>query len=79
MVDAVAARGDPIAAATLAARPCLHPRRWPAMRRMPAVRLAGRGVTHPSVARIGTLSVESAAAGVDQGTETIVAVLARPG
>ena len=44
-----------------------------------AVLLAGRGVTHPAVAHIGTLSVESAAAGADDDTEMIVVVLARPG
>jgi hypothetical protein len=41
--------------------------------------LAGLGVTHPALAQIGTLSVDAAAADVEEGTEMIVAVLARPG
>ena len=79
MVDAIAARGDPIAAATLAALAVLAPAGLASYAQDAAVRLAGGGVTHPAVAQIGTLSVESAAAGVDEGTEMIVAVLARPG
>ena len=79
VVDAIAARGDPIAAATLAALAVLAPARLASYAQDAAVRLAGGGVTHPAVAQIGTLSVESAAAGVDEGTEMIVAVLARPG
>jgi hypothetical protein len=79
VVDAIAARGDPIAAATLAALAVLAPAPLAAHAREAAVLLAGRGVTHPALAHIGTLSVDSAAAGVDEGTEMIVAVLARPG
>lgn len=79
VVDAIAARGDPIAAATLAALAVLAPAPLATYVREAAVRLAGRGVTHPAVARIGTLSVQSAAGGADEGTEMIVAVLARPG
>ncbi len=79
VVDAIAARGDPIAAATLAALAVLAPAGLASYAQDAAVRLAGGGVTHPAVAQIGTLSVESAAAGVDEGTEMIVAVLARPG
>jgi hypothetical protein len=79
VVDAIAARADPIAAATLAALAVLAPAPLAAHAREAAVLLAGRGVTHPAVADIGTLSVDSAAAGADEGTEMIVAVLARPG
>jgi hypothetical protein len=79
VVDAIAARADPIAAATLAALAVLAPAPLAAHAREAAVLLAGRGVTHPAVARIGTLSVDSAVAGADEGTEMIVAVLARPG
>jgi hypothetical protein len=79
VVDAIAARGDPIAAATLAALAVLAPAPLAAYAREAAVLLAGRGVTHPALAQIGTLSVNSAAAGVDDDTEMIVAVLARPG
>jgi hypothetical protein len=79
VVDAIAARADPIAAATLAALAVLAPAPLAAHAREAAVLLAGRGVTHPAVADIGTLSVDSAAAGADEDTEMIVAVLARPG
>jgi hypothetical protein len=79
VVDAIAARGDPIAAATLAALAVLAPAPLAAYAREAAVLLAGRGVTHPALAQIGKLSVNSAAAGVDDDTEMIVAVLARPG
>jgi hypothetical protein len=79
VVDAVQARADPIAAATLAALAVLAPSPLAAYAHEAAIRLAARGVTHPSAARIGTLSVDSAAAGADEDTEMIVAVLARPG
>ncbi len=79
VVDAIAARADPIAAATLAALAVFAPAPLAAHAHEAAVLLAGRGVTHPSVADIGTLSVNSAAAGADDDTEMIVAVLARPG
>ena len=79
VVHAIAARADPIAAATLAALGVLAPAPLAANAREAAVLLAGRGVTHPAVAHIGTLSVDSAAAGADEGAEMIVAVLARPG
>jgi hypothetical protein len=79
VVDAIAARADPIAAATLAALGVLAPAPLAAHAREAAVLLAGRGVTHPAVAHIGTLSVDSVAAGADDDTEMIVAVLARPG
>lgn len=79
VVDAIAARGDPIAAATLAAFAVLAPAPLAAHAREAAVLLAGRGVTHPAAADIGTLSVDSAAASVEEGTEMILAVLARPG
>jgi len=79
VVDAIEARADPIAAATLAALAVLAPSPLAAHAHEAAVRLASFGVTHPSVAQIGTLSVHSAAAGADDGTEMIVAVLARPG
>lgn len=79
VVDAIAARGDPIAAATLAAFAVFAPAPLAAHAREAAVLLAGRGVTHPAAADIGTLSVDSAAASVEEGTEMILAVLARPG
>jgi hypothetical protein len=79
VVDAIEARADPIAAATLATLAMLAPSPLAAYAHEAAARLAGRGVTHPSVARIGTLSVDSAAAGADEDAEMIVAVLARPG
>lgn len=79
VVDAIEARADPIAAATLAALAVFAPAPMAADAHRAGVLLAGRGVTHPSVARIGTLSVDSAAAGADEDTEMIVAVLARPG
>jgi hypothetical protein len=79
VIDALEARADPIAAATLAALAVLAPSPLAAYANEAAVRLAGRGITHASVARIGTLSVNSAAAGTDEDTEMIVAVLARPG
>jgi hypothetical protein len=79
VIDAIEARADPIASATLAALAVLAPSPLSAYAHEAAVRLAGRGVTHPSAARIGTLSVDSAAAGADEDTEMIVAVLARPG
>jgi hypothetical protein len=79
VVDAIAARADPIAAATLTALAVLAPAPLAAYAREAAGLLAGRGVTHPALAHIGTLSVDSAAAGVDEDTEMIVAVLARPG
>jgi hypothetical protein len=79
VVDAIQARADPIAAATLAALAVLAPSPLAAYAHEAAARLAGRGVTHPSVAQIGTLSVDSAAAGADEDAEMIVAVLARPG
>jgi hypothetical protein len=79
VVDAITARADPIAAATLAALAVLAPAPLAAYAREAAALLAGRGVTHPALEQIGTLSVDSAAAGVDKGTEMIVAVLARSG
>ena len=79
VVDAIEARADPIASAALAALAVLAPSPLAAYAHEAAVRLAARGVTHPSVARIGTLTVDSAVAGADQDTEMIVAVLARPG
>ena len=79
VIDALEARADPIAAATLAALALLAPSPLAAYANEATVRLAGRGITHPSVARIGTLSVDSTAAGTDEDTEMIVAVLARPG
>jgi hypothetical protein len=79
VVDAIGARGDPIAAATLAALAVIAPEPMAAHAHEAAGQLLCRGVTHPSVARIGTLSVESAAVGVDEGVEMIIAVLARPG
>lgn len=79
VVDAIAARADPIAAATLAAFAVLAPAPLAAHAREAAALLAGRGVTHPALAHIGALSVESAAVAADEDTEMIVAVLARPG
>jgi hypothetical protein len=79
VIDAIETRADPIASAALAALAVLAPSPLAAYAHEAAVRLAGRGVTHPAVARIGTLSVDSAAAGADEDTEMIVAVLARPG
>jgi hypothetical protein len=79
VIDAIEARADPIASAALAALAVFAPSPLAAYAQEAAVRLAGRGVTHPSVARIGTLSVESAAAGADEDTEMIIAVLGRPG
>ncbi len=79
VVDAIEARADPIAAATLAALAVFAPAPLAAHAHEAAVGLAGRGVTHPSVARIGTLSVDSASVGADEDTEMIVALLARPG
>src|SRR6266567_9316163 len=79
VVDAIEARADPIAAATLAALAVLAPSPLAAHAHEAAARLAGRGVIHPSATRIGTLSVDSATAGADEDTEMIVAVLARPG
>jgi hypothetical protein len=78
VVDAIAARADPIAAATLAALGVFAPAPLAAYAHEAAVLLAGRGVTHPAVAQVGTLSVESAAARADADTEMIVAVLADP-
>jgi hypothetical protein len=79
VVDAIGARGDPIAAATLAALAVFAPGPMAARAHEAAGQLLGRGVTHPSIARIGTLSVESVTVGVDEGVEMIIAVLARPG
>ena len=79
VVDAIAARADPIAAATLTALAAFAP--WPlaARAREAAGQLVERGITHPAAAQIGTLSVESAAVTTDEGAEMIIAVLARPG
>jgi hypothetical protein len=79
VIDAIEARADPIAAATLAALAVLAPSPLAAYAHQAGIRLAGRGVTHPSVARIGTLSVDAATAGADEDTEVIIAALARPG
>ncbi len=79
VIDAIEARADPIASAALAALAVFAPSPLAAYAHDAAVRLAGREVTHPAVAQIGTLSVDSAAAGADDDTEMIVAVLARPG
>lgn len=78
VIDAIEARADPIASAALAALAVFAPSPLAAHTREAAARLAGRGVTHSFVADIGTLSVDSAAAGADDDTEMIVAVLARP-
>jgi hypothetical protein len=72
VIDAIEARADPIAAATLAV---LAPSPLAAYAHQAGIRLAGRGVTHPSVARIGTLSVDAATAGADEDTEVIIAAL----
>src|SRR5450755_1392542 len=77
VIDAIEARADPIAAATLAALAVLAPSPLAAYAHQAGIRLAGRGVTHPSVARIGTLSVDAATAGADEDTEVIIAALAR--
>jgi len=77
--DAVEARGDPLASAALSALAVLAPSPLAAHTHEAAIRLAGLGVTHPSAAQLGTLSVDSAAAGADDGTEMILAVLERPG
>ena len=79
VIDGIEARADPIASAALAALALFAPSPLAPYAHEAAVRLVGRGVTHPSVADIGTLSVESAVAGADEETEMIVAVLARPG
>lgn len=79
VVDAIEARADPIASATLAALAVFAPSPLGAHAHEAAVRLADRGITHPSVPYIGTLSVDSAAAGADGDAEVIVALLARPG
>jgi hypothetical protein len=65
VIDAIEARADPIASAVLAALAVLAPSPLAAYAHKAAVRLGCRGVTHPSVARIGTLSVDAAAAGGD--------------
>jgi hypothetical protein len=79
VIDAIEARADPIASAVLAALAVFAPSPLAAYAHEAAIRLAAHGVTHPSGALIGTLSVDSAAAGADEDTEMIVAVLARPG
>ncbi len=79
VVDAVAARADPIAFATLTALAVLAPTPLAAYAHEAAVRLAALGVTHPAAGQIGTLSVRSVAGGGDGDAEMIVAVLARPG
>jgi hypothetical protein len=66
VIDAIEARADPIASATLAALAVLAPSPLAAYAHEAAVRPAGRGVTHPAVAQTGTLSVDSAAAGADR-------------
>lgn len=79
VVDAIEVRADPAAAAMLAGLTVFAAAPLAAHAGKAAGRLAARGVSHPSGAHIGTLSVESAAAGADDDTEMIVAVLARPG
>ncbi len=78
VIDAIEKRADRIAAATLTALALLAPSRLASYAHEAAVRLGDLGLAPPSVADIGTLAVDSAAVGVDEGAEIIVAVLARP-
>jgi hypothetical protein len=78
VIDAIEARADPIASATLAALAVLAPSGLGAYAHEAAVRLDELGLAPPSVADIGTLGVDAAAVGVDADAEIFVAVLARP-
>jgi hypothetical protein len=79
VVEAIAARGDTVAAAVLAGLAVLAAEPLAAEARASAQGLTGEGVVSPAAAGVGTLAVQEAARIQSKGAELLVALLARPG
>ena len=79
VVDAIAARRDPVAAAVLAGLAVLAAEPLAGHARASAERLAAEGIVSSAAAGIGTLAVQDAVRVESEGAELLVALLARPG